>query len=550
FLKAGTNFNAPLSPFKENLSARLSALFKFDKGELLIRGDYTKLGGDAINVVSTGNYFSGYTTAGVNPVYIGDTRTNTQLRSINATSADGIPNQQFANNMVRNNKSYGIGAEFKYDLGPVTLNYLGSYREFQRTEGNFSYNTAGFAPNLFEGKYWQNSQEVRLSTNGDGPFRAQAGLYYFKERADIQLFIYNRVLGGVRSVPGTVGYVFGFPQHYVLSQSKAVFGQVTFLPVPALRITAGIRYTADQKARIGATVQCRFDTNCAATGDIVSTNNASRKYNRTTWKVGFDYDLSPETLLYGTVSTGYKAGGFNDGCEIGTGAGCAQSASALYYNPETLTSYEVGIKTRVLDDKLRFNLSAFHYNYDGLQLTQVGPFCVGGTNCTVTTNATSAKVDGVELEGSLAASKNDRIDFSAAYLNARYGKFLPNTVAFPTLNWQGLKLDRSPTFTMSAGYSHIFDLANGGSVVAGVRSRYSSNFVISALAILGQFKQPSYTSTDLTLTYNGPDKKYYVQGYVKNIEDNLIVTAVGGGANGTLQVADPRTFGVRAGVKF
>ncbi len=550
FLKPGTNFNAPLSPYKENLGARLSALLKFDGGELLIRGDYTHMGGNGINTVSTGNYYTGYATTGVNPVYIGDTRTNTQLLSLNATSADGITNQQLANNFKRDNESYGVGAEFKYDLGPVTFNYVGSYREFHRTEGNYSYNVAGLAPNLFEGKYWQNNQEVRLSTNSDGPIRAQAGLYYFKERADIQLFIYNRVLGGVRSTPGTVGYVFGFPQHYVLSQSKAAFGQVTFLPVAELRITAGIRYTADEKARTGATVQCQFNTSCAAVGDIVSVNNARRKYNKTTWKVGFDYDLNPATMVFGTVSTGYKAGGFNDGCEIGTGTGCAQAASALYYNPETLTSYEVGIKTRVLDDLLRFNLSAFHYDYSGLQLTQVGPFCVGGTNCTVTTNATSAKVDGIELEGTLTPSANDRLDFSAAYLNARYGRFLPNTVAFPALNWEGLKLDRSPSLTLSAGYTHTFDLANGGSVVAGVRSRYSSKFVISALAILGQFKQPGYTSTEATLTYNGPEKKYYVQAYVKNLEDNLIVTAVGGGVNGTLQASDPRTFGVRAGLKF
>jgi iron complex outermembrane recepter protein len=562
FLKAGTNFNAPLSPYKSNLGARLSALLKFDKGELLIRGDYTHLGGNGINTVSTGNYYTGYGAATalpgftnattldtVSPVYIGNTLTNDQLRSLNATSADGITNQQFANNFKRDNASYGVGAEFKYDLGAVTLNYIGSYRKFDRTEGSYSYNTAGFAPNLFEGKYWQNSQELRLSTNGQGPVRAQVGLYYFKERADIQLFIYNRVLGGVRSAPGTLGYVFGFPQHYVLSQSKAAFGQVTFTPMPELRITGGIRYTSDKKARIGATVQCQFTNACAAVGDSISTNSASRNYSKTTWKVGFDYDVSAGTLLFGTVSTGYKAGGFNDGCETGTGVGCAQTAAALYYDPESLTSYEVGVKSRMFNNMLRFNLSAFHYDYSSLQLTQVGPFCAG-LNCTVTRNATSAKVDGVELEGTFSATQNDRIDFSAAYLNARYSAFTPNAVTFPLVNWNGKKLDRSPSATFSLGYNHTFDMSNGGNVVAGVRTRYSSSYQISALAILGFFKQPSYTQTETTLTYNAPKKAYYVQVYAKNLENKFLVTAVGGGVNGTLQASDPRTFGVRAGMKF
>jgi len=168
----------------------------------------------------------------------------------------------------------------------------------------------------------------------------------------------------------------------------------------------------------------------------------------------------------------------------------------------------------------------------------------------VTRNATSAKVDGVELEGSLAATQNDRFDFSAAYLNARYASFVPNAISFPLVNWNGKKLDRSPSFTASLGYNHTFDLANGANVIAGVRSRYSASYQISSLAILGFFKQPGYTQSEATLTYNAPEKAFYVQAYVKNIEDKILVTAAGGGVNGTLQISDPRTFGIRAGAKF
>jgi iron complex outermembrane receptor protein len=553
FLKAGTNFNAPLSPYKDNLGGRLSALLKFDGGELLLRGDYTRMGGNGLNALSTGNYYTNYSTSGSNPVYIGNTKSNNDLLTYNATSADGVTNQQLANNFKRDNATYGVGGEFKYDLGAVTLNYLGSYREFRRHEGSISYSTTGLAPNLFDGWYWQNSQELRFSTNGTGPIRAQAGVYFFKERADIQLGIYNRMINGARLQPGQIvsgnGYAFGFPQHYVMSQSKAAFGQLTYSPMPELRLTAGMRYTADSKARTGATVQCAYSLECTTAGDIQTVNKASRDYTKTTWKLGFDYDVNPTMMVFGTVATGYKAGGFNDGCQVGTGAGCTAAADALYYEPETLTSYEVGVKGRLFNNALRFNLSAFHYDYSGLQLSQVGAFCAG-QNCTVTRNATAAKVDGIELEGTLVATANDRIDFSAAYLNARYGTFTPNAVAFPTLNWSGQKLDRSPSTTFSIGYNHTFNLGNGGNVVAGARTRYSSSYQISALSILGFFQQPSYTQTEATLTYNAPEKAYYVQAYVKNIEDKLLVTAVGGGVNGTLQASDPRTFGLRAGAKF
>jgi iron complex outermembrane receptor protein len=467
FLKAGQNLNADLNPFKDNISARMTALLKFDKGELLLRGDYSHMGGITTNALPTSNFYSNYTTNTVNPTYIANGQSNDQLLTLTPTTKDGLYNLARANNLRRDNATYGMMGEFKYDFGFFTLNYVGSYREFKRHEGNYSYYATGFAPNKFDGWYWQNSQELRLSTNGTGPFRAQAGVYYFKERGSIALSIYDRVLNGVRTNPGDAGFLFAFPQGYVMSSSLAGFGQLTYSPMSNLHITGGIRYTADEKARTGYTVTCAYDLSCSAAGDVKTPNIADRHYQKTTWKIGVDYEVTPSTMLYGTVSTGYKAGGFNDGCEAGTGTGCTLPASTLYYQPETLTAYEIGTKTALFDRRLRLNLSAFHYDYNNLQLTQVGPYCAGGTQCTQTTNAASAKVDGIEAEANVAATAHDKIDFSLSWLNARYGNFLPNAATYPTLNFQGLKLDRSPTITLMGGVTHTFPLANGGEVVAG-----------------------------------------------------------------------------------
>jgi iron complex outermembrane receptor protein len=231
FLKAGANLSGlNLSPFKDNISGRLQALLKFDGGELLVRGDYNEMRGISSNALPTSNFYSGYTTNTVMPVYTANGKSNAQLLTLNAPTADGLPKVSAANDLRRNNAAYGLDVDFKYDFGAVTLNYLGSYREFKRHEGNYSYygpvnavNIGGMAPNKFDGWYWQNSQELRLSTNGTGPVRAQAGIYYFKERADIQLFIYDRTNGatGLRFTPNQTGFVFGFPQHYVMSSSVA-----------------------------------------------------------------------------------------------------------------------------------------------------------------------------------------------------------------------------------------------------------------------------------------------------------------------------------------
>ena len=131
------------------------------------------------------------------------------------------------------------------------------------------------------------------------------------------------------------------------------------------------------------------------------TNVAQADFSKTTWRVGLDYDVIGRTMLYASVATGYKAGGFNDGCVLGTGTGCTQPEDLFYYDPEELTSYEVGLKTRLFDETLSLNVSAFLYDYSNIQLTQVVAECFGpGSNpCSVTTNGGEAEVLGAELEG-------------------------------------------------------------------------------------------------------------------------------------------------------
>ena len=542
YLKAGTGFTSKLSPFKENLSVRGSALFDLGGGELVVRADYSDIGGQNVNALPLTNVYSGVTTNFVDPVYIGGDRSSSELRTLNVPSAFGTD---------RNNKTWGVMADFSYDLGPVTVNYLGSYREFERHEDGINIRGLGARaiPTRFDGTYWQQSHELRLATNGDGPLKAQVGGYYFEERSGIGFYLF----GLLNPTPNQLGYVFGFPQNPTKAKSYAGFAQTTYSATDALRFTAGIRYSHDDKSRIGNTVTCSTVA-CNAPGDTKSNNNAARSFSKTTWRLGFDYDVNPTTLFYGTVSTGYKAGGFNDGCNTAENASCNQNRTlgALYYEPETLTAYEVGVKTR-LGDGVRVNLSGFHYDYKNLQVSQVATCTPAGGQCQVTTNAATAKVDGIELESNIQAGDNDKIDLAVAWLNARYGNFKPNLIisgATVERDWKGFDLDRSPRWTINLNYIHTFDLGSVGSLDAQVRTRISTSYELAGLANVQQLKQPGFSKTDANLTYNSPDKTYYFQLFVKNLEDNVTVSSIAPGANGTVQLADPRTYGVRAGMKF
>jgi iron complex outermembrane recepter protein len=523
----------PLHPQRKNLSGRLSFGGSLgDNFDFVIRGDYSKQTGAATVGAPLANFFPVLpTTPGVDPLYV-STSSRAQ-RSLGY--AQSTPNE-------RDNRFWGVMGEFTYDFGPVALTYLAGHRDGKRDELlNFRLFGSLNNPAFFIGDFKLDSHELRLAFGKDQPFHGQIGAYYFKEKSFIELNLGNPLSSIV--VPGASG--FAFPQGPTVARSKAVFGQFTYDLTEDLHVTAGIRYTNDFKSRDGATV-VDFPTAaagfCGAVRCILNENIAARKFNKTTWKVGVDYDAPGFGLVYANVSTGYKAGGFNDGCITGQGVGCSLTADALFYNPETLTSYEGGFKAKLAGGAVRIDASIFHYDYKGLQLSQV---CCSPPQ-TLTRNAAVAKVDGVEVDAVLSPSENDTVDLGFSVINARYSDFQVT----PAINFAGRPLDHAPKVTATAGYTHTFPLGNGGKVEASARTRLSSAYYMQDLNLPAQYRQPSFTKTDLTLTYKAADDRYYIQGFVKNLENEITLTAATSGLAAQTFIDDPRTYGVRAGFKF
>ncbi|MBX3563580.1 MAG: TonB-dependent receptor [Sphingomonas sp.] len=565
-----------LDPGKDDLSFRLGA--KLDIGErirLYLKGDYSEIKGSNTTGVAVSNFYQmpiagpAAGQRGATPVYLTD-RTDTQHRTLNYPQI---------NRPLNDNRTWGIHGELEVDLADnVTATYLGSYREFRRDEVQgmlvgVSYpGPPGPPPNIvfpldatYKGDYYQQSHELRLAYNSD-LLTAQAGAYYFRESSVTEFLLF-----GTRFFqPGQRGYIYGFPTPSTISKTLGFFGQATLNVGDNLRFTAGIRHTTDDKSRLGYVINhvkltdpLDFTTGTqpgttnpgsAATGGQPvrdSLNNASVNYSKVTWKLGVDFDLTPSTLLYATVSTGYKAGGFNDGCLAGQ-ANCATPApaSALFYKPETLTSYEAGVKANLLDRKLRVTAAAFHYDYSNLQLSQINATYCGGP-CLVISNAAKAKIDGVEFEAIANPSPRNRFNFAINWLDARYTDYLLT----PGVNFAGEKLDRSPEWTAMAGYQYTLPVGDG-SLVLGARTRMSDRYQMISTSLRNFFRQPAFTKTDLTLTYNAPGDMFYIQGYLKNLENVLTVGSVSLSANfpsftdGNLQFGDPRTYGVRAGFRF
>jgi len=173
---------------------------------------------------------------------------------------------------------------------------------------------------------------------------------------------------------------------------------------------------------------------------------------------------------------------------------------------------------------------------------------------TLLRNAASAKVDGFEIESQFQASPNDKFNMGYTYTNARYSNFLvgytDSSGAAQTRNFKGQPLDHAPKHVVRAEYVHTFPLDGGGKVDLGVRSQLSSAYVMQDLNNASFFRQPSYTKTDLNLTYTAPGDRFFLQGYVKNVEDNITIAAAATGLGAGVTIEQPRTFGVRAGFKY
>jgi len=537
YLRNGQGTGFAQGQDRDDRAARLSARLALGAAaSLLLRYEHATQNGNIDNIVPDTNFFKG--VASGHPAWYDastDQRLTNSFKPFNTRLEPGY-----------NHKSMdSFGAELAWDLGPLTLNYLGSHRKSENDFlANFYYRVL---PTLaigvhedFWGAQRQDSHELRLSTNGSGPLKAQGGLYYFREESH-QLYVFRDL-----QLVGLPPY-YVFPHGPTIARSKAAFGQLTYAVTPALRATAGLRYTDDDKSRVGSTnFQQARDFNPST--DFKLLNDATLDTHKTTWKLGMEYDLAPAAMVFASVATGYKSGGFNDGCLAGSSAlgiacppAAAVTADTLFYQPETLKSWEAGMKARFWDKRASMNLAVFNYDYTNLQLSGVA--IVGGAPRFVTRNAGAASVKGLELDGQLRATAADSITYALALLDAHYVAYKPNGVE----SWAGLALDRSPRAVLNLGWDHAFRLP-GAALSAGVNARRSAGYDISASSQLLRYRIPASTCTDLALAYRPDGANWRLMAHVKNLENKVQPITVD--SFGMSVPSDPRTFDIRFDYHF
>ena len=366
------------------------------------------------------------------------------------------------------------------------------------------------------------------------------------------------------------------------STSYAGFAQLGFKITEAFKLSAGVRYTRDEKeGDISALVVetgDRFNPNdpranvtiesvCRAPdGTIIRTatggtgvatclapnkwtygegegfsTHYSEEWTQTTPQAMLEWKISDTLFTYFTYSEGFKGGGFDD-----TPANIPQAITP--FDPESATNYELGIKADLFDRRLRINADVFTMDYEDLQVTQTNAACL----CNLTDNAASAKIEGVEAELTLAATDNLRFSLGGSYVDAKYEDFIESAINPSTglpLDSSGNRLQRTPETQASAAADYTMNLGSWGRAL-NLRANYTwqSDMFWATDNIA---KEPSYGLLDARIGLSPEGAPWEVAIWGKNVTDELYrVNIISFFGEEVSQFGAPATYGVDFSYKF
>jgi iron complex outermembrane receptor protein len=394
-------------------------------------------------------------------------------------------------------------------------------------------------------KGWQFSQEVRSAFSAGDSFNAVAGLFYLKTHYNhYQMYHLDFAL------PGLIQYNVQDQGTESFSAFLQSYTQIT----DALKFSAGIRWThdsVDARATLdtGLGSQAltspnwdKFDVTFPGSLDV----GGKKSWSNVGWKLGLDYEVGQNQLVYASWARGFKSGGYTG--RIGVAAD-----GDTPYNPEKVDTFEVGLKADFLDRRLRTNFAAFYTNYRDMQVAQIYFDPKTNVQGNRILNAAKSEIKGFELEVQAVPVDGLTLRGSLAYLDTKYKTFLYfDPVAANFIDLKGYALQNAPKWasTLGANFTHTF--ANDSSIVADVSWMYTGQKFYTAVVNTPRSTiQPTYY-VDALLTYYGPDKRYSIGLWGKNLFDKRYISTVydSPGYMGLVGYAPPRQFGVSVGYNF
>jgi iron complex outermembrane receptor protein len=437
--------------------------------------------------------------------------------------------------------------EFSYDRLPMglTLTYAGGYdsQEFRHALDATGPSYPATRQFIQAENPDTRNHEIRLSTPLQNAVTGQVGYFYFHETNVLNSGLYN-VAMTADNHGADFSQTYGVAFNYVVkTRSDGLFGQAGWKLNEQLKLTAGARYSRDQKDRVGqAVLNLGALVSPFISGILPPTpGDGHLSASKPTYQIGLDWQPTPANFVYAKYATGYKSGGFNSN----------GNAPSVNYGEENVKSYEVGSKNRFGGRAYQFNVAAFYQDYTGYQGSQQTSVLSSGGGVF---NVGSASIKGVEAELVARSETLGRVDLNTTLLDAKFGGNISiSDGASPSVTHQigGNSLPNAPKFVITGGYERSFDVG-GATLTPRISAKYSSSFYYTVFNDADN-RSPAVTTLNALLTYKPAEGDWQAQVYVNNLTDKVVLAnsqrTYTSGFN-TLEFQPPRTFGVRLRYNF
>jgi iron complex outermembrane receptor protein len=485
----------------------------------------------------------------------------------------------------RDNQLKGMSARLDWDLGNISLTSITAYNKFERTEKNDwdggQYNDSSNI-NTTDLKVF--SQELHFS-GSTASLEWLVGAYYSSDEMDeyYHYFMSDSLYGGASLVFDIAPFKLNGSgileldtKYQQETDSKAIFGHVEWQFSENLKLIVGARYTKEQRDWTGCTYvaddnslgsfnNILFGTtlspgSCGTIDDIPSsptfilgllgTPNANDGLavftdtidtSRMMGKIGVDYTPSDGLLFYGTISQGFKSGGFN-------GANSNTTTQLLPYDEEVLTSYEVGTKATLLEGTMQVNGALFWYDYEDKQEQDRAITLVGAISGL--TNVDESSITGAELDIQWLPSDGFTLGVSMAWLDTEIDKW--QAVDADKSEWlvqtsyfdaSGGKLAQAPELSYTALAS--YEWRTSGDYLMGIAADVSYTDDTSG-GVLREDATEDYTILNARVSLSDASGKWKTMIWVRNLADEDYYPSAFLGGNGPYvrSMGMPRTAGV------
>jgi iron complex outermembrane recepter protein len=385
------------------------------------------------------------------------------------------------------------------------------------------------------------SEDLQLLSNAGGPIEWIVGAYYFHmDTGYTPAYLFGPSYGGALSGPlGPTGLILSGLQ---TTNSYALYGQTSFDIQPTWKLTLGTRLSKDETDASGSLGFGGYGGTLATISPETSSDHSNGEVG---WKVALDHQLTDDLMAYVSSSRGYKAGLYN-----------LLPFSTTYIQPEVLTAYELGVKSELLDHRLRLNGALFYYDQKHPQVNT----SVDGALTVL--NANAAKVKGGELQATAFITDAISLRFGATYLDAYYTNF-PNAPLFAPdpvapygdllepngINAKGFPLIYAPRFSGNVGLDYRLPTPQGNWA-------FSSNFHYTSaynFTADGRLRQDPVGLLDAQVSYTFQNPAATLKFWGSNLTGRQyalweLETQGQGGDVGA--AAAPREYGVTVSFKF